>query len=305
MTLIENPASPLVSELEGVHLFGFDLAPCSQRVSFALAEKGLFRERKTHFLDRSRRNLKSSPGGYIFRNVSLIKHDNMTESYAAIQPNLVVPALVHDGRLHIESMDIVAYLDEAWPENPLVPVDPAAAALCHELIEQAKDLHVSIRHVTFHWSLGKIGKTDAKTQATAARLQKEGSTDQLAEFYARFNDDEIDEDEFLGHLRALEAGYAAQEARLRSDGRPFLTGDTFSSADIIWAIKVLRLSECCYPLARNFPLLNRWFEAVRARPGFQDGVIGNHRFFHHAFRFRAAVENLLGMGISSSSRQTA
>ncbi len=43
MALIENPKSKLVPQLKGLHFFGFDGAPCSQRVSFALAEKGLNR----------------------------------------------------------------------------------------------------------------------------------------------------------------------------------------------------------------------------------------------------------------------
>ena len=46
MAGIENPPNLLVQKLQGVHLFAFDAAPCFQRVSFALAEKGLKRARK-------------------------------------------------------------------------------------------------------------------------------------------------------------------------------------------------------------------------------------------------------------------
>ena len=154
MALIDKPSSPLVARLHGIHLFGFDGAPCSQRVSFALAEKGLKRGARVHWADSSADSLSAPSGTYTFRNVSLVKHENMTEAYAAIQPNMVVPALVHDGKLHIESMDIVAYIDKTWPHNPLYPSDPAAADLCQELVEQGKALHVSVRYVTFHWSLG-------------------------------------------------------------------------------------------------------------------------------------------------------
>jgi len=45
MPLIESSSSPLVPRLRGLHLFGFDGAPCSQRVSFTLAEKGVARAR--------------------------------------------------------------------------------------------------------------------------------------------------------------------------------------------------------------------------------------------------------------------
>jgi hypothetical protein len=36
MTKIENPKSPIVGRLEGLHLFHFDGAPCAQQVRFAL-----------------------------------------------------------------------------------------------------------------------------------------------------------------------------------------------------------------------------------------------------------------------------
>lgn len=305
MGIIEQPPSALVPRLSGVHFFGFDGAPCSQRVSFALAEKGLKRCGQVHWAETGSRLLAAPPGHYLFRQVSLIKHENLSEAYAQIQPNMVIPALVHDGRLVIESMDIVDYLDEKWPLNPLLPPEPAAAALCRELVAQGKDLHVAIRHITFHWSLGRMGKTDAATQAEIARLQQHGSPEQLAEFYAKFNDDAIDEATFREHLRTLETAYEAQQRRLDSDGRPYLTGSQFSMADIIWSIKVLRLIECGYPLKRNFPALAAWYERVAARPGFQDGVFTNNRVFHYGFRLKAAIENLLGRGIRQASRYAA
>ncbi len=302
MALIENPASPLVSRLEGFHLFGFDAAPCSQRVSFALAEKGLLRGRRVKYLADSPRDLVAAEGTYTFRHVSLIRHDNLTAEYAAIQPNMVVPALVHDGRLHIESMEIIRYLDEVRSGSRLLPDDPERATLCAELIERGKTLHVSVRHVTFHWSLGKLGKTNKAIQDRARELEQEGSPEQLADFYRQFNDDAIAVETFVHHLNELEAGYAEQNARLEADGRPFLTGDTFTAADIIWAIKVLRLTECGYPFGQHFPALSAWFSRVEQRPGYQDGVMDNHRFFHHAFRFKSRLEHWFGGGISRASR---
>lgn len=305
MAHVNNPKSKLVRMLEGVHFFGFDAAPCSQRVSFALAEKGIMRGRRVHWAADAPNTLKADQGSYVFRKVSLIKHENMSEGYAEIQPNMVVPALVHDGELIIESMDIIDYIDRTWPENPLVPEAADRAALCRELVECGKALHVSIRYVSFHWGLGRIGKTDAGTEARVARLQQAGSPEQLAEFYAQFNHDGIDAETFLTHLRALEKAYGEQEQRLLSDGRRYLTGDTFSIADIIWAIKVLRLVECGYPVAGNFPALGQWYRRVAERPAFQDGVIGKNRFFHYAFRAKAGLENLFGRGIRKDSRAAA
>ncbi len=301
MVHIINPPSLLVPQLKGVHVFGFDGAPCSQRVCFALAEKGLLRHRSVPWKSAAPEDCKAVPGAYIFRPVSLIRKEHLDPEYAAIQPNLVVPALVHDGNLHIESMDIIAYLDETWPANPLVPTDPGQRQLCEELVELGKALHVSVRYVSFHWGLRGLGKLDEKEEQQLRQLEQAGSPEKLVDFYSRFDHDTIDATTFVAHLRALESGWGEQEARLVSDGRPFLTGNGFSKADIIWAIKTQRIFECGYPFKRNFPHLHAWFARVRKRRGFQHGVMRNNWLMSNAFRLKATLENLTGRGIASSS----
>jgi len=302
VALILNPQSPLIGKLRGVHLFGFDGAPCSQRVAFALAEKGLRRGATVAWASTAPDALVARAGTYTFRPVSLVRKEHLCEAYAAIQPNMVVPALVHDGALHIESMDIIDYLDRAWPDDPLTPRDPDAARLCEELVELGKSMHVSVRYVSFRWGLKGLGKIGMEHEAALRRLEREGSPERLVEFYSRYNSDRIDSATYLEHLRALESGWGEQDARLAADGRRFLVGDDFSKADIIWAIKVQRILECGYPFAENFPALEAWFERVRARRGFRDGVMGPNRVMSLVFRAKAAVENRLGIGIRGVSR---
>ena len=298
MPLIEYPSSPLVPKLRGLHLFGFDGAPCSQRVSFTFAEKGFKRAGRVRWNDNSPTACVAPPGAYVFRPVSLIKKEHLTPEYAALQPNMVVPVLVHDGRIVIESMDIVAYLDQLVATQALVPVEPQAAALMHELIELGKALHVSVRYVSFHWGLGRLGRIGRDDEARIAQLESTDSPEQLLAFYKRYNRDAIDEDTYLGHLRALEEGWGRQEARFVADDRPFLTGASLSRADILWAPMVLRIFECGYPFAARFPRLNAWFEQMRARPGFQTGVLAPNQTMHRVFRLKAAMERLLGGGLA-------
>ncbi len=298
MPLIDTPASPLVPKLRGLHLFGFDGAPCSQRVSFTLAEKGFKRARSVRWNDDSAATCVAPPGSYVFRPVSLIKKEHLTAEYAALQPNMVVPVLVHDGQVVIESMDIVDYLDRLVATPALVPADAQAAALMQELIELGKALHVSVRYVSFHWGLGRLGRIGRDDEARIAQLERADSPEQLLAFYKRYNRDAIDEHTYLGHLRALEEGWGAQEARFVADGRTFLTGGTLSRADILWAAMVLRIFECGYPFAARFPHLNAWFERIRARPGFQAGVLAPNQTMHRVFRFKAAVERLFGGGLA-------
>jgi glutathione S-transferase len=295
----------LVAKLEGVHLFHFDAAPCAQRVRFALAEKGLARGKEVRWDSDAPATLRAEDGTWTSRAVSLIKKQHLTDAYAAIQPNMVVPALVHDGRLYVESMDIIDYLDEVWPANPLRPTDPAAAQQAKALVERGKELHVSVRYVSFRWGLGRLGKLGADDEARLHRLEREGSPEKLVEFYGGFDHDRIDEATYRDHLDALQDGYAAIERLLASDGRSFLTGDTLSTADIIWSMSVLRLDECGYPFQANFPRLHAWYSRIAERPAFREGVMGKHRAMNRAFRMKAAVENFLGVGLRSVSRAPA
>ena len=138
-------------------------------------------------------------------NASLIKNHNLTPEYAAIQPNMVVPAVVHDGELHIESMEIIEQLDQWWPGNPLLPANSARTQLSNELVEQGKRLHRSIRHVTFNWSLGAAGKINTKLQAQLNSLEQSNSPEQLADFSRhRFN--ALNPVKHDSEARALKAG---------------------------------------------------------------------------------------------------
>ncbi|XP_065345749.1 probable maleylacetoacetate isomerase 2 [Cloeon dipterum] len=63
---------------------------------------------------------------YDLKPIDLFKNDipeNLTEEYRAINPMQFVPALVIDGHTLIESLAIIEYLDEKFPQTPLLPKD--------------------------------------------------------------------------------------------------------------------------------------------------------------------------------------
>lgn len=54
--------------------------------------------------------------------------------YKAIVPSGTIPAIVHDGLVLSESTAIGEYLDEVWPEPPLLPATPAERARVRQLV---------------------------------------------------------------------------------------------------------------------------------------------------------------------------
>jgi glutathione S-transferase len=298
MARIDQPISQIVGKLQGLHLFHFDGAPCAQRVRFPLHEKGLVRGREIKFDADDTESCQGEKGAWVSRHVSLVKKEHLTTAYAQIQPNLVVPALVHDGVLHIESMDIVGYLDEAFGGEPLVPRhSPALLADAQALTALGKELHRSIRFVTFRWGLRGLGRLNGKEEQQLRELLKSADDgEKLISFYEGFDGKAIPEELYVEHLEKLTGAFRKHEERLQ-DGRLFFTGDTLTMADVIWAMKTLRLTECGYPFAQCFPAYYAWYERVSARRSFQEGVLGKHRLMSKAFQAKAAVENIMGIGL--------
>src|SRR5918912_1595227 len=115
---------------------------CAQKVRVVLAEKNL--EYREHLMT--------------------LRGDQFDPKYMQLNPNAVVPTLVHDGRPVIESSVILYYLDEAFPEPPLMPRDPherAKVRLVNKLVDEY--VHNSCTILTFAtafrpWFAGLTGE---------------------------------------------------------------------------------------------------------------------------------------------------
>jgi len=79
---------------------------------------------------------------YAPRFVHLAKGEQRQPGYRALNPQGRVPTLVADGLALAQSMAIVEYLDEAYPEPPLLPVDRLDRARARMLAQiVACDIH--------------------------------------------------------------------------------------------------------------------------------------------------------------------
>lgn len=88
-------------------LYNNAYSTCSQKVRLVLAEKGIAWE------DRQ----------IIFKN-----NEHIAPEYLRLNPNGVVPTLVHDGHVILDSSVIMEYLDEVFPEPPMAPRDAPGRA---------------------------------------------------------------------------------------------------------------------------------------------------------------------------------
>jgi maleylacetoacetate isomerase len=75
--------------------------------------------------------------------IDLSKDDQLAASYRALNPEMVLPTLIDgDGPSLVQSLAILEYLDEQYPEPPLLPKDTRARAHVRALAQVvAMDAH--------------------------------------------------------------------------------------------------------------------------------------------------------------------
>src|SRR5262245_20349161 len=117
-----------VLDWKGVHVLHFMGSSCSQKLRIFLNLKDI--------------RWQSHP-------IDLPANENFRPWFLGINPRGLVPVLVHDGAVHIESNDIIQYLERVFPDPPLIPAgheNEIAALLRHE-----DDLHLDLRTLSFRF----------------------------------------------------------------------------------------------------------------------------------------------------------
>jgi glutathione S-transferase len=241
---------PDVPGMKGLHLFHFTVSNCSQRVRLGLEEKGL--AWTSHHLDL--------PG-----------NEHVTSDYRRINPGCVVPTLVHDGQVVLESNDILIYLDEQFPEPGLRPADAVARRKMEQLIGASGAFQSTIKTLSHELLFRPFRKIGA---------------DEIALYEAQKADPEL-----LAFLRDYAEAGPAWDARVAEarramaatlhelenalDGSPWLSGAEYGLADISWVVNANRLLQAQVDLA-SWPRFQDWARRVMERPTFDRAVV-NYR----------------------------
>ncbi len=231
-----EPGDATLKTLKGLHLWHAPMSSCSQRVRIVLAETG--QEFESHL-------------------VNLEADEHATPEYQAIHPNGLVPALVDDGHLFIESVDIIARMG-----GTALPVPSST-----DLLDRADAAQADLKLLTFEF-LFRMGKP--KPPEAIAAFQASHKNDALRQFRLDFAAG-FDPDRINAAIARTDDGFRHLDQAL-SDGRAFFDGAEFTVLDVAWMPNVHRFSLMDWPFDRT-PHLARWFERVAQRPSYRTALL--------------------------------
>jgi glutathione S-transferase len=224
-----------------LHLFYNPYSNCSQRVQLLLAEKGLSAQ---------------------FHQIDLLGGEQLTMAYRAINPDCDVPALVDKGKKLKDSVTIMRYLESQYPTPSFTPANSDEAKQMEQLLDSAQASHLGAV-VPFIYASG-IGRLPTPEQ----RQFYDTYLPVRSEFHRQRRAGLVANDKAQAKA-VLNQQMAMLNERLSS--RTWLTGDTYSLADMAWFANTVVLRIFGYKLPQ-YPHLMRWVNAMETREAYQTAV---------------------------------
>jgi glutathione S-transferase len=171
-------------------------------------------------------------------NIDVTKGENRTPDFLKLNPRGKVPVLVHgtpDGDAVLsESSVINEYLEEVFPQPPLMPAAPAERALVRSMVYL---FDTELSPTTGLLIIERLLKKPEEQRADFVAERQKATRDILARL-----------------------------SEMMSDG-PFLAG-AFSLADASFIPVLAVMAPCGIILESEFPKLAKWFAEVKKRPSF-------------------------------------
>jgi glutathione S-transferase len=254
-----------------IELYHASMSVCSEKVRMALAEKG--QDYVSHFF-----NLREGP--------------QQSPEYMKLNPNAVVPTLVHDGQVIIESAVINEYIAEVFPGTPLRTSDPVARARMRvwwKQLDESIHAFTGVISAALAFRYQHLKKTPEELDAYFAKMVDPVRRERMRDVVQQG----VESAHFVPALKRFDRMIADMQSSL--EGGPYLAGEEFSLADIAFVPYVTRLEhlQMAHMWDRR-PLVAGWLERVRSRPSYE---VSHTRWFTPA-----VVEMMREHGLAAAPR---
>jgi glutathione S-transferase len=219
---------------------------CSQKARLIFAEKGL--DHESILLD-------------------LRTGEHMTPQYRGLNPEAVVPTLVHDGQVVRESSLIVEYVDRLGDRPRLMPDDLAREFATRLWLVRTLAIHEAINSLTF----ATVIRDGERTRRSPDEIEAWLASAPNPQIGAKRRDlmEKGPDSVFVdGALHVLDGAFRDMSASL--DDNLWLLGDRYSLADLALTAYVDRLDRLAMSglWRERHPAIGAWLSHCRARPSY-------------------------------------
>ena len=228
-------------------LYNAPHSTCSQKVRICLAEKGL-------------------PFEDIRLDLGKCK-DQLKPEYLKLNPNGVVPTLMDDGDVIIDSSVICEYLDEKYPAPRLTPADVAQRANMRAWMRYFEEVPTAAVRVP-SFNMGFLPRY-AGLDDEHFRAEQSDIRPIRKHFYRRMGTQGFNRSDVEAALDQIDSTCARMDAALVEG--PWLMGSQYSLADIVVTPSIDRMADLGYSgiWSDKYPRVTAWYARMQARPAFQ------------------------------------
>lgn len=234
-----------------LELYHNGMSTCSAKARIALGAKGL--AWKSHVLN--------------LRLAEVQRPD-----YLKLNPDAVVPTLIHDGEVVRESSVIIEYLDEVFPDPPLKPADALGRARMRGWIVQVDEsIHPVVGTLTWALSTANVMRAMHTPEELEAYLQGLQVADKRMRRREIFEQG-IAAPTVTAALKRMDRLCAQMEQQLESSA--WLVGDKFTLADIALAPYLTRMDMLGLGpiLWGERPRFTGWYRRLQEQQGYREGL---------------------------------
>lgn len=227
-------------------LYHNGVSVCSQKVRLALAEKG--QAFTSHLLD-------------------LRAGDQQKPEYLQLNPNAVVPTIVHDGNVIIESNVIAEYIAEVFPGTTLNGADALTRTRMRVWTKQLDEgIHQLTSVISF--AIGFRHQLLAKPRAEALAVLNKIPDPSRRERQIDVFEKGVESSHFAPAIRRFDKMLTDMERDLSQ--RTWLAGKDYTLADVAFTPYVTRLEHLHMAwMWDKRPKVAAWYDTVRARPAYE------------------------------------
>lgn len=199
-------------------------------------------------------------------NINLMLFENLDPKYLAVNPNGLVPTLIHNNRTIFESSIINEYLDGVFPGKRLRPTDEFDLARMRYWVGiEEEQLFKAIRPASLNLVMKKIfqSMTEDELNTHLARHPKQHLVGRLKKMFT----EPVDQAAIDRSRQMLRGAFEKMNKELTK--QPWLAGETYSLADIAAAPVIDRVLLLEFSnLWQDLPALQDWVARLRSRPAY-------------------------------------